>query len=220
MDRKEYYKSWKEKKLKEDPEYFRDYFRQKMRERRAKDPNLGKCEHCRSRGKCKICYPHLQCEHGRYNTECRTCNPDCAVRRLRNAMFNTTRRRDKKAGSYDENNHITKEDIQSLFDSTTQCHFCEVELTYGERCSTLATIDRKDNSVGHVIGNCVLSCLSCNSGNKGGRLTSRYNPPDEPRECPTCRKILPPGEFITSGSHARCKGCREYYRKWAIKNRK
>ena len=43
---------------------------------------------------------------------------------------------------------------------------CEVNLQYKEFQNDLATIERLDNSIGHIKSNCVLCCLKCNNSKK------------------------------------------------------
>ena len=44
--------------------------------------------------------------------------------------------------------------------------YCKVNLQYTEYQDDLASIERLDNSIGHIKSNCVLCCLKCNKSNK------------------------------------------------------
>ena len=45
-----------------------------------------------------------------------------------------------------------------------------VNLQYTEYQDDLATIERLDNSIGHIKSNCVLCCLKCNNLKKSNNL--------------------------------------------------
>ena len=47
-------------------------------------------------------------------------------------------------------------------DSRGECHYCHTEIQYKTYNKTLATIERLDNSIGHLKSNCVIACLPCN----------------------------------------------------------
>lgn len=51
-----------------------------------------------------------------------------------------------------------------LIDQNIQCYYCNHELLVEVGTKNLAqiSVDRIDNNLGHIIGNCVISCLFCN----------------------------------------------------------
>jgi hypothetical protein len=74
---------------------------------------------------------------------------------------------DKAAGRpWDEGDFIDGDHVMALYDSQNgQCVFCLewFPARWQPRDSNQVTVDRLDNSLAHVKGNCVLSCLRCNS---------------------------------------------------------
>ena len=44
---------------------------------------------------------------------------------------------------------------------------CKIIMQYEEYRGDMATIERLDNSIGHVKSNCVLACKNCNNKNLG-----------------------------------------------------
>tara|TARA_Y100001970_G_C14193871_1_gene836974 strand:- start:455 stop:970 length:516 start_codon:yes stop_codon:yes gene_type:complete len=66
----------------------------------------------------------------------------------------------------DKNNQITFDDIIHLLKTCNlSCHYCKHNvfvLFANVRFDYQWTLDRIDNSVGHTLTNCVISCLKCN----------------------------------------------------------
>ena len=69
---------------------------------------------------------------------------------------------------YDADRFIDKCFLEGLVEEYKQCYYgdCEVNLQYTEYQDDLASIERLDNSIGHIKSNCVLCCLKCNKSNK------------------------------------------------------
>ena len=69
---------------------------------------------------------------------------------------------------YDADRFIDKCFLKGLIEDYKQCYYgdCEVNLQYTEYRNDLASIERLDNSIGHIKSNCVLCCLKCNKMNK------------------------------------------------------
>jgi hypothetical protein len=121
------------------------------------------CKHGRRKAQCKECDGSQICEHGRERSYCKECmNDEEKIEFIQKTMIKSSRRRDKKSNRYDANHFIDKPFLEGLFEDSQNCHYCNVEFTYNEFCNTLVTIERLNNSIGHIKSNCVLACLNCN----------------------------------------------------------
>ena len=69
-------------------------------------------------------------------------------------------RQDAAAGRFC---NLTVDYVNNLLKNQLCAHCHEVCTNEG---GSQWTVDRKDDSLGHVIGNCVLSCLSCNQAKR------------------------------------------------------
>ena len=118
------------------------------------------CEHGRQRNSCKDCGGSSICEHGRVRHSCKQCtNP---IKVTINTWISGSRRADKNKDRYDANNFIDKCFLQGLVEDYPNCYYCTVQLQYIEYQDDLATIERIDNSLGHIKSNCVIACRKCN----------------------------------------------------------
>ena len=125
------------------------------------------CEHGRRRSDCKECGGASICEHGRQRSQCKECmNHEQKIEFIQKSMILNSRRADKKYDRYDANNFIDKCFLEGLFEDSENCHYCGVEFTYNEKIDTLVTIERLNNSIGHIKSNCVLACWDCNIRHK------------------------------------------------------
>ena len=88
-------------------------------------------------------------------------------RRLYNLVGNS-RVGDKNAGRYDKENHITSKYLKELkLECGQRCSYCECELDWSHQPTHIrrpkqVTLQRKNNAIGHIRGNCVFSCFECN----------------------------------------------------------
>ena len=82
-------------------------------------------------------------------------------------IFNS-RQYDKMRNIYDADRFIDKCFLEGLVEDYKQCYYgdCKVNLHYTEYQDDLATIERLDNSIGHIKSNCVLCCMKCNKSSK------------------------------------------------------
>ena len=89
------------------------------------------------------------------------------------------RQYDKMRNIYDADRFIDKCFLKGLIEDYKQCYYgdCKdadglgpVNLQYTEYQEDLATIERLDNSIGHIKSNCVLCCLKCNNLKKSNKL--------------------------------------------------
>ena len=88
------------------------------------------------------------------------------MRRLYNLVGNS-RVGDIKSGRYDKENHITCKYLKELKTECGQrCSYCECDLDWSDqhhiRRSKQVTLQRKNNAIGHIKGNCVYACFECN----------------------------------------------------------
>ena len=88
------------------------------------------------------------------------------MRRLYNLVSNS-KVGDLKSGRYDKENHITAKYLRQLkLDCGEKCSYCECDLDWSDqhhiRRSKQVTLQRKNNKIGHIKGNCVYACFECN----------------------------------------------------------
>ena len=88
-------------------------------------------------------------------------------RRFYNLVGNS-RIGDLKAGRYDKENHITSKYLKELKRvSGEKCTYCCCELDWSHQPTHIrrpkqVTLQRKNNKIGHIKGNCVYACFECN----------------------------------------------------------
>ena len=87
-------------------------------------------------------------------------------RRFYNLVGNS-RVGDIKSGRYDKENHITSKYLRQLKqESGEKCNYCNCELDWSHqlhiRRSKQVTLQRVNNKIGHIRGNCVYACFECN----------------------------------------------------------
>jgi len=127
------------------------------------------CEHKRKRSQCKECGGASICEHKRLRNTCKECND--AIKLTIKRMISSSKTNDKKYDRYDADRFIDKCFLEELVEEYPNCYYddCQIELQYIEYQNNLATIERLDNSIGHIKSNCVLCCLKCNAIKKSNR---------------------------------------------------
>ena len=129
------------------------------------------CPHGRLRNQCKDCGGAYICEHNRIRSHCKECmNAEQKIEFIQKKMIRNSRHSDKEKDRYDADNFIDKCFLEGLFEDSQNCHYCDVEFTYNQRCDTFVTIERLNNTIGHIKSNCVLACFHCNN---------RHNSKDE-----------------------------------------
>ena len=87
-------------------------------------------------------------------------------RRFYNLVGNS-RVGDLKARRYDKENHITSKYLRELKrECGEKCSYCGCELDWSNqlhiRRPKQVTLQRKNNKLGHIKGNCVYACFECN----------------------------------------------------------
>ena len=141
------------------------------------------CEHNRERYKCKDCHGASICEHNRIKSTCKDCGgvsicihqkqksqcKECSnpIKVTIKHMINHSKKTDIQKNKYDANNFIDKCFIEQLIDESTMCYYCQCQMQFIEYNDTLCTIERLDNSIGHIKSNCVLACKKCNCSRVG-----------------------------------------------------
>ena len=128
----------------------------------------GICEHERRRSTCKECVGTSICEHGKIRDICKICGDEIHITIMK--WVHQSKTKDKKYNRFDETNYIDYEFCKNLIQESGKfCYYCDIELQYIEYNSTLATIERLDNDIGHIRDNCVIACRTCNLSRVGDR---------------------------------------------------
>ena len=138
------------------------------------------CEHGKNKYQCRECKgsqicPHNKrkectgsqiCPHSRQKQTCKKCSDPVKVS-IKQWIF-SSRQCDKMRNIYDADRFIDKCFMEGIVEDYKQCYYrdCKVILQYTEYQDDLATIERLDNSIGHIKSNCVLCCLKCNLSKK------------------------------------------------------
>ena len=126
--------------------------------------------HNREKNHCKKCEGSQICSHNREKNHCKKCSDPIKIT-IKQWIFNS-RQYDKMRNIYDADRFIDKCFLEGLVEDYKQCYYgdCQdavglgpVNLQYTEYQDDLATIERLDNSIGHIKSNCVLCCLKCNN---------------------------------------------------------
>lgn len=90
----------------------------------------------------------------------------CDMKRAILKKFQSYKSQDKKSNKYDDEKHITKDElIEKLKKSKLICYYCnnEVYIIYNQiRSPSQWSLERFDNNKGHYNNNTCISCLKCN----------------------------------------------------------
>ena len=127
------------------------------------------CPHDRIQSKCKECGGSEICPHDRLQSKCKECQDPIKVT-IKN-MIHDSKATDKKKNRYDSDRFIDKCFLEGLIEEYPHCYYddCKIELQYVHYQDNLATIERLDNSIGHIKSNCVICCFKCNRMRKSNR---------------------------------------------------
>ena len=132
------------------------------------------CEHKIQKAACKDCGGSSICEHECLKSHCKQCNDPVEI--TIQHMVMASKQHDKKKLRYDEINFITKQFVSNLIkESHNNCCYCFKELNFDKRNSALATIERVNNSIGHIKSNVKIACLTCNLSKVGDRIIIAEN---------------------------------------------
>ena len=109
------------------------------------------------------------CIHKKQKNQCKICSDEMKI--TIKYMITNSKYRDKKYNRYDIVNFIDKCFLKNLIeDSENKCYYCKCDLQYMVKQNNLASIERIDNSIGHIKSNCVISCFHCNISKVGDKL--------------------------------------------------
>ena len=136
---------------------------------RAAYAKKSKCEHDKERSRCKECGGVGVCEHNTRRNRCKLCSDPLKI--TIKHMISSSKQKDKKHDRYDIVNFVDYGFVENLIDDYTHCCYpdCNKELQIVHYQDDLATIERLDNSIGHIKSNCVICCLKCNAMRKSDR---------------------------------------------------
>ena len=128
------------------------------------------CEHDKVRNDCKDCDGSQMCEHNTRRRDCKLCSDPLKI--TIKHMISGSKRSDKKYDKYDVVHFVDYCFLENLLDDYTHCCYpdCNTELQIIHYQDNLATIERLDNSIGHIKSNCVICCFKCNNMRKSNRL--------------------------------------------------
>ena len=139
------------------------------------------CEHGKYKYQCKECVGSQICSHNRLKAQCKECGgsqicPHCKkcsdpIKVSIKQWIFKSRQYDKMRNIYDADRFIDKCFLKGLIEDYKQCYYgdCKINLQYTEYQDDLASIERLDNSIGHIKSNCVLCCLKCNVSKKSNK---------------------------------------------------
>jgi hypothetical protein len=79
-----------------------------------------------------------------------------------------SRKADIRKDRFDMINFINKDYCNELISKYPNCYYkdCKVQLQYDKYDSDMASIERLNNSIGHIKSNVVICCLRCNKKKK------------------------------------------------------
>ena len=127
------------------------------------------CPHGKLKYQCKECGGSQICPHDRQKSHCKKCSDPIKVN-IEQWIFKS-RQYDKMRNIYDADRFIDKCFLKGLIEDYKKCYYgdCKVNLQYTEYQDDLATIERLDNSIGHIKNNCVMCCMQCNKSKKSNK---------------------------------------------------
>jgi hypothetical protein len=77
---------------------------------------------------------------------------------------------DKKHNEFDISKFIDYPFLIDLLNRELKCVYCNCEFEYIEKSNNVVSLERINNSLGHIKSNCVLACFGCNK-ERGNRYT-------------------------------------------------
>ena len=120
-----------------------------------------KCQHQRRRNRCVECDGANMCTHELERHQCKKCSDPVHLTILR--MIKDSKSSDKAKNRYDQTNFIDYCFVSNLIDdSEGKCCYCSQDIQFIHFQDNLATIERLDDSIGHIKGNCAIACRGCN----------------------------------------------------------
>lgn len=133
----------------------------------------GLCEHGKRKSQCFLCGGSELCEHNKMKHLCKLCSDPIHITIQR--MIYGSERQDQVCNRFDKENFIDYDHVfQLIQDSENNCYYCDTNLQFIDcRAPNGATIERLDNTIGHIKTNCVIACWKCNSSRIGGSQKKR-----------------------------------------------
>jgi hypothetical protein len=126
------------------------------------------CKHDRRRSQCKECGGTSICKHDRRRNTCKECGDPIKIT-IENWIFHS-KQKDKLYNRLDLPNLIDTDFCKNLIEEYPNCIYCKIELQYVLYKDDLATIERVDNTIGHIKSNCKIACLSFNASKVGNNI--------------------------------------------------
>jgi len=124
------------------------------------------CSHNRRKCECKDCGGISICVHNRRKAQCRECGD--FIKKTITRFIHNSKNHDKKNNRLDIVNFIDRDFCKLLIEeSNGKCCYCQCDLEYIHKCSNMITIERIDNSLGHIKSNVKISCYHCNVSKVG-----------------------------------------------------
>ena len=123
------------------------------------------CDNCRHRINHRIL---KKCVHGRRKDSCRECGN--VIKKIIRRFIDSSKKHDKLTNRLDIVNFIDRDFCKLLIEeSNGKCCYCQCELDYIHKCINMITIERIDNTLGHIKSNVKIACLHCNISRVGGK---------------------------------------------------
>lgn len=130
----------------------------------CRDCGKGYCPHSRQKNQCIPCKGAGVCKHNRLKNRCKECCKD-PVKLVFQRMISKSKQSDKLKNRYFD---LSMDYLKMMYDyrQHERCSYCLVPMQFIHYGPTLISIERLDNSLGHINGNCLFVCLKCNNGRK------------------------------------------------------
>ncbi len=119
------------------------------------------CIHDKRKTMCRECGGGEYCIHDKEKRKCRRCNDPIKLTIAR--FIQKSKSKDKEKNIFDIVNFIDSDFCKLLIgESDNKCCYCKIELEFIEYGPSLISIERKNNSIGHIKSNVKIACLGCN----------------------------------------------------------
>ena len=130
---------------------------------------VGICIHNIYKRRCVVCGGSSICIHDKRKYDCKICGD--TIHLTIKLMIHHSKQKDKKLNLFDELNFVNYDYLKNLIiESNDRCCYCSCELQYIHYNHSLATIERLNNNLGHIIGNCKIACKKCNCTKVGSTI--------------------------------------------------
>ncbi len=170
---------------------------------RCRDLKHPKCPHGTRWARCVTCQMNRKCYHGISNMKCSNCflGAEICIHQVRRlhcklcdakevtikTMLKDSKQVDVKNNKFDADRFIDKCFIEALMEESMKCYYCKCDMQIVEHNNTLCTIERRDNSIGHIKSNCILACFHCNCSRIGQRDNAIVQ---DKKKCKCCNTMI------------------------------